>query len=137
MEGEPFPCYRGAGLPFRSGFLSYGDCPPHCYGEIYGGPSFHHWDVPPFVFPCNCVPVAPDLGLHDAASVASSLGDTGAPLGSLLHMTMPPPLASNILMLSSMVSGYNHLQHFGQQTAMAEFLWLLGGTLVASLQSLL
>jgi hypothetical protein len=46
--------------------------------------------------------------------VASLLGDTFALLGSLLHTTMPPPLASNILMLLSTVSGYNHPQQFGR-----------------------
>jgi hypothetical protein len=45
--------------------------------------------------------------------VASLLGDTVALLGSLLYTTMPPPLASNILTLLSMVSGYDHPQHFG------------------------
>jgi hypothetical protein len=32
---------------------------------------------------------------------------------SLLHTTMPPPLASDISTLLSTVSGYNHPQHFG------------------------
>jgi hypothetical protein len=104
-EGGPFPCYRGAGLSFRTGSYSYGDCPPHRYREFYGGPSFHHRDVPPFVFPHNGVPVAPDLGPHAASFMASSLGYTGGPLGSLLHMTTPPPPASNISMSSSTVSG--------------------------------
>ncbi len=48
------------------------------------------------------------------ASVASLLGDTGALLESLLHTTTPPPLDSDISMLSSTVSGYDHSQHFGQ-----------------------
>ncbi len=100
-------------MPLSTGFR-FMEHPPPCYGGPYGGPSFHHWDVPPYVFPCNGVLVAPDLGPHAAASVASSLGDTVAPLGSLLHTTMPTPSASNILMLFSTVSGYNHPQHFGQ-----------------------
>ncbi len=99
---------------FSIGFHSYGARPPRCYGEHYGGPSFHQQDVPPYVFPRNGVQLAPDLSLHAMASVASSLGDTVALLGSLLYTTMPPPLASNILMLLSTVSGYDHPQHFGR-----------------------
>ncbi len=114
MEGGSCPRYRGAGPLFSTGFHSYGARPPCCYGGHYGGPSFHQQDVPPYVFPYNGVQLAPDLGPHAVASLASSLGDTVAPLGSLLHTTMPPPLASNILMLLSTVSGYNHPQQFGR-----------------------
>ncbi len=66
-------------------------------------PYFHHHGgssgraVPPYIYP-SCVSPTWDRGLNAAASVASSLGVTVAPLGSLLRSTRPPLLTSNITM---------------------------------------
>jgi hypothetical protein len=57
----------------------------HTPGGHYGGPSYHLWDIPPFVFQRHGVPAAPELVLHTAALGISSLGNPVAPLGSMHH----------------------------------------------------
>ena len=99
-HGGSFSWYGG--LDFPSGA---------CSGYYGGGHPFprhqmrmdiHHQEVdgraiPPFVVPSG-FSLTRDCRSHAATSVASSLGKTVAPLGSLLLATRPSPSASDITM---------------------------------------
>jgi hypothetical protein len=129
-HGVSFHCYGGSGLPSRSSVRSYGARPSHRHGGQYGGPpSIHPRDVSPFIFQHHGVPAAPVHVLNAAALVASSLGDTVAPLSSLQHADMPPPLASDITM--SFLVLQVPLKVLISHWCLAQFLplWLMGGSL--------
>jgi hypothetical protein len=92
--GGPFPRYGGS--PYLSSSRSslyYGTHPRH------GGPPVRA--VPPYVFPTQGYRPPDDHGSHATASIASSLGETDAPRGSLLHPSRTPPTTSEITLAFS------------------------------------
>ncbi len=77
----------------------------------YGGPSFHLQDVPPFIFPQDCAPVASGFVLHATASVVCSLGGTVVPLSSLCHADVPSLSDSDLTMSFAQAQVFGG--HFG------------------------
>jgi hypothetical protein len=110
--GGSYPSYGGSGMPSSSQhssswFGSYVGRP----SRQYGGPSFHPQDIPPFIFPRDCAPIASGFVPHATASVASSLGDTVALLSSLFHVDVPSSLDSDLTMSFTQAQAFGG--HFG------------------------
>ena len=101
--GGPLPRYGGLGFP-PSGSRStgYSVYPFHRQGGHPGVP------VPPIIYPKG-LRQRLDRGSHASASIASSLDETVAPLGSLLHPSGLLPSTSGITMAFSEFSVPSHV----------------------------
>ena len=93
--GPPLRYGGGLGFPPSTSWLTgYGVYPFHRHGGLQGVA------VPPVVYPHGFGPRR-DHGSHALALIASSLDETVAPLGSLMHPGGPLPSTSEITMAFS------------------------------------
>ena len=106
-EGDDAPSvvyYGGSRSSYGDSFSRYGGFHGR-YGSrpsvAYGGPSRPPRGIPPYVLQHRAhvnLPPPPSRVPNAAASVASSLVESVAPLGSWQHSDAPPPSASSVKM---------------------------------------
>ena len=129
-EGDEFfhVPYGGSRSSYGGSRSSYGGPFSRYGGSPYLGTHRRFWGppaqaVPPYVFPAQGYRPPVDYGSHAAASMASSLGETVASPGSLLHPSRPFPSTSEITMASSDIRGPSSLSppsiyHAGDPTVL-------------------
>ena len=108
--------YGGPQSAHNGSFPSYGG--PHlssCPSRHHGGPPSRPHDIPPYIFHHVQYAPFPSSVPHATASVASSLGGTVAPRGSLFHAGFPvvADLDVSISLLQSAAPGllHNHARY--------------------------
>jgi hypothetical protein len=121
-EGDDAPSvvyYGGSRSSYGESFSRYGGFHGR-YGSrpfaAYGGPSRPPPGIPPYVLQHRAhvnLPPPPSRVLNAAASVASSLVESVAPLGSWQHSDVPPSSASSVTMSFVGGQGFPPLTSWG------------------------